>query len=232
VTSDRFALLDAAYVLGALPPAERREFEEHLAGCSSCQAAVSELAGIPGLLAQVSPEDAAMVAAQTSLDVEDESPPKTLLPSHLTRQQMRRRRRLYTALAAAAVALILIAGGIAWNAGLLPFAQPKSPFLLAFSHVKPNSITATVEVVPQPEGTAFRVECQYAADGGHPPEAYATYGLWIVDRSGSAVEAKTWPAKPNRVMRPEAHSPLEVARIAAIEIRNEAGEALLRANLP
>ena len=60
---DRYGSWDAAYVLGALSPAERREFEEHLAGCPGCQAAVSELAGLPGLLAQVSPEDAALLAA-------------------------------------------------------------------------------------------------------------------------------------------------------------------------
>ena len=61
--SDRFATWDAAYVLGALSPAERREYEEHLADCSACQSAVSELAGMPGLLAQVPPEDAALLAA-------------------------------------------------------------------------------------------------------------------------------------------------------------------------
>jgi Putative zinc-finger len=230
VNADRFALLDAAYVLGALTPAERREFEEHLAGCSSCQAAVAELAGLPGLLGQVSPEDAAMLAAQTSLDVEQEEPPQTLMPASLAKHRSRRR-RLVIALAAAAAALVLIVGGIVWNAGALPIGEPRAPILLAFSHVRPSTITATVEVVPQPEGTDFRVECQYAANGGHPSEAYATYGIWIVDRSGSAVEAKTWPAKPNRVMRPEAHSPLKVSRISHVEIRNEAGEILLRANL-
>jgi anti-sigma-K factor RskA len=230
VNADRFTLFDAAYVLGALSPEERRDFEEHLAGCSDCQAAVSELAGIPGLLAQVSPEDAALVAAQTSQEVEAEALPKTLLPSRIA-DQRKRRRRLVTALVAVAAALVLIAGGIVWNTGLLPIGEPRSPILLAFSHVQPSSITATVEVVPQPEGTDFRVECQYAANGGHPREAYDTYGIWIVDRSGSAVEAKTWPAKPNRVMRPEAHSPLNVSRISYVEIRNEAGETLLRANL-
>jgi anti-sigma-K factor RskA len=230
VNADRFTLFDAAYVLGALSPEERRDFEEHLAGCSDCQAAVSELAGIPGLLAQVSPEDAALVAAQTSQEVEAEALPKTLLPSRIA-DQRKRHRRLVTALVAVAAALVLIAGGIVWNTGLLPIGEPRSPILLAFSHVQPSSITATVEVVPQSEGTDFRVECQYAANGGHPREAYDTYGIWIVDRSGSAVEAKTWPAKPNRVMRPEAHSPLNVSRISYVEIRNEAGETLLRANL-
>lgn len=230
MNDDRFALLDAAYVLGALSPEERREFEEHLAGCRSCQAAVAELAGIPGLLAQVSPEDAAMLAAQTSQAEEENAPPQTLR-SRITEQRTRRR-RLVTALAAAAAVLVLIAGGIvSWNAGLLPFGQGKDPFLLAFSHVEPSAITATVEVVPQDEGTDFRVECQYAANGAHPREAYDTYGIWIVDRSGSAVEAKTWPAKPNRVMRPEAYSPLNVHRIAYVEIRNDAGETLLRAHL-
>jgi hypothetical protein len=47
---------------GALSPAERREFEEHLPNCLTCQFAVSELAAHPGLLAQVSPADAAMLS--------------------------------------------------------------------------------------------------------------------------------------------------------------------------
>ena len=39
----RYAEWDAAYVLGALSPAERREFEEHLDECEKCRAAVTEL---------------------------------------------------------------------------------------------------------------------------------------------------------------------------------------------
>ena len=68
---DRYSAWDAAYVLGALSPVERREFEEHLAGCPTCQAAVSELAGLPGLLAQVAPDDAALLAVAPA-DVIDE----------------------------------------------------------------------------------------------------------------------------------------------------------------
>ena len=41
---------DAAYVLGALSPAERLEFERHLAGCDDCSRSVRSLAGMPGLL--------------------------------------------------------------------------------------------------------------------------------------------------------------------------------------
>jgi len=41
---------DAAYVLGALSDADRREFETHLAGCISCREAVAELTAVSPLL--------------------------------------------------------------------------------------------------------------------------------------------------------------------------------------
>jgi anti-sigma factor RsiW len=48
-----YALWDAAYVLGALSFSDRREFEAHLSACPSCREAVSELSGMPALLAQL-----------------------------------------------------------------------------------------------------------------------------------------------------------------------------------
>ena len=53
----QFAHLDGAYVLGSLAPAERLEFEAHLPGCAECSRGVRELAGLPGLLAQVDVAD-------------------------------------------------------------------------------------------------------------------------------------------------------------------------------
>lgn len=52
MTADEFATYDAAYVLGALSPEDRQAFEQHLQECDRCAAAVRELAGLPGLLAQ------------------------------------------------------------------------------------------------------------------------------------------------------------------------------------
>ena len=54
---DAYALWDAAYVLGSLSGSERREFEAHMATCPSCRAAVSELSGIPALLAQLNAKE-------------------------------------------------------------------------------------------------------------------------------------------------------------------------------
>ena len=53
MSTDEFTLYDAAYVLGALSPAERREFEDHLKDCAACSNAVGELAGLPGLMSKV-----------------------------------------------------------------------------------------------------------------------------------------------------------------------------------
>jgi anti-sigma factor RsiW len=44
---DPFVTYDAAYVLGALGPQERAEFEHHLRECAQCSAAVASLAGVP-----------------------------------------------------------------------------------------------------------------------------------------------------------------------------------------
>src|SRR5438874_8480896 len=42
-----------SYVLGALAPAERSGYEQHIATCAECRNAVAELAGLPGLLGRL-----------------------------------------------------------------------------------------------------------------------------------------------------------------------------------
>jgi anti-sigma-K factor RskA len=46
----------ALFVLGALAPDERREFEAHLAGCGECAAEVRSLGPVPEMLAQTVPQ--------------------------------------------------------------------------------------------------------------------------------------------------------------------------------
>lgn len=76
--TDAYADWDAAYVLGALDGPERVEYEAHLTGCPRCQAAVAELAGVPGLLAGVPPGEAlALDEAEGGAWPE---PPPSLMP--------------------------------------------------------------------------------------------------------------------------------------------------------
>ncbi|MDI3314665.1 MAG: carotenoid oxygenase family protein [Mycobacterium sp.] len=53
----RYALWDAAYVLGSLSDVDRREFEAHLGECASCRDAVTELSGMPALLSLLDREE-------------------------------------------------------------------------------------------------------------------------------------------------------------------------------
>jgi Putative zinc-finger len=243
---DKFAQWDAAYVLGALSPAERREFEEHLASCASCQAAVSELAALPGLLAQLSPDDAAMLsmadetlaesaetpalsAAQS--DVIEQGPPPSLLPKMIKKVRTRRR-RMVAAIAGIAAAVLLVIGSAAVAAGLLPL-RGGGPERVAFSQVVPSAMIAVADVIPGQNGTEIKVECQYGEVNEPTPGAgYETYSIFVVDRSGNASEIKEWPATPNKLMRPSGTTPLRINEIADLEIREtDTDEVVLRASL-
>lgn len=69
-----YATWDAAYVVGALSDADRREFEGHMRGCTACREAVGDLAGMSPLLSlfdyeQVMAFDAAEPAAAPPSEV-------------------------------------------------------------------------------------------------------------------------------------------------------------------
>ena len=251
---DKFAQWDAAYVLGALSPADRREYEEHLASCPACQAAVSELAGIPGLLGQVSPADAAMLsmavdnkaghdetatptateaelmeATATETELIETGPPSSLLPK-MIKMARTRRRKMLAAVAGIAAAAVLVIGGVAVGTGLIPL-RPDSPQRVAFSQVVPSSITAVADVIPGSDGTQINVECVYAeVNDPRPGGGHNEYSIFVVDRSGHIEEIKEWPATPNKLMRPSGMTPLRLSQIADLEIRqSDTNEVLLRA---
>jgi hypothetical protein len=228
---DRYSTWDAAYVLGSLSPAERREFEEHLAGCSACQAAVSELAGLPGLLAQVPPEDAAVLAVAPTETIDDGPPPGML--AAVRSRQAGRRRRMVGMLAGSAAAVVLVLAGIAYALGLPPLG-PTGPQHLAFATVTPSGMTAVVDLIPVADGTEVAVQCAYGeSNEPEPGGGYEMYRVYVVDRSGHESMVKEWPAKPNRTMRPTGHTDLKIRQIEKVEIRaSDTDETVLRATLP
>ena len=98
---------DGAYVLGALSPAERLDFERHLATCEECSRSVRDLAGLPGLLSRVD----ATVLEEPS-DAADPPVPDGLLLNLVreVRHERRRRRSVTLGLAAAAVVAVTALG--------------------------------------------------------------------------------------------------------------------------
>lgn len=69
-----------AYLLGALDPRERFEFEAHLGGCDSCRTELVRLAPLPGMLNQISLDDFADGLPPTTLDDTHPTAPVPGLP--------------------------------------------------------------------------------------------------------------------------------------------------------
>ncbi len=228
MSTDEFTLYDAAYVLGALSPVERREFEEHLKDCAACSTAVSELAGLPGLMSKVPVEQ---------LTAEVEAPPETLLPS-LARAVRRERGRRRLAVGAAGIAAAaLIAVGAAVLAGPPdspagpPVASPPSSTSgsanLALTAVVPSPVSASARLVEMAWGTRIDLTCSYNTKG-YSSAAGASYSLIVIDRSGVAQQVATWKALPDRKITLMGATSLARQNIAVVEIRTMSGRALLR----
>lgn len=184
---DEYRSWDAAYVLGSLVPSERHEFEEHLSGCAGCRAAVAELAGLPPLLAALSPEEAQALGRSDS-----EKPAQGFLPALAKRtQQGRRRARL-------AVAGLVLGAAAASGAVTVAVTTPAPPAVqtqaasataLNFTPVAESTLVAKGTLTGQPWGTRIDWECTYtpspadvatqAGPGG--PRAREEYGLVVVN---------------------------------------------------
>ena len=227
MSTDKFALYDAAYVLGALSPAERREFETHLLGCAACAHATGELAGLPDLMSVVSVED---------LMREAEAPPQTLLPS-LARavRRERVRRRVAVGTAAVAAACLVAVGAVSLSRDDSPAGPPVAPSAsspsgtanLAMSAVVPSPVTASARLVDVAWGTRIDLTCTYnpkerGTNDGRP------YALVVIDRSGAAQQVATWKALPGRELTVAGASSLARRDVAAVEVRTLSGRTLLR----
>lgn len=233
--TDSYSEWDAAYVLGSLSPAERREYENHLVGCAECSAAVAELAGLPGLLAKVPTTDAlALVSSQPAPPV-----PGTLLP-RLVRAAERRRRRSRgmvagVALAAAAVAAsIVIAIPLATGGSLtgVPTAERVS-----LTKVVPSPLSADIRLIKEGWGTRIEMDCRYGAPARANDQTannYSTatprgYAMFVTDAAGQSTQVATWTASPGSAVEPSGTTSLGLDQIVAIEVRSSAnGTVLLR----
>src|ERR1700744_5408605 len=108
----RYAMWDAAYVLGSLSASDRREFELHMAGCPQWREPVAELRGVPALLSQLDREEVAAIdqSARMSLPEAPVMSPE-LLPTLLGKVAWRRgRNRIVPGVPSSAAAVVLAVG--------------------------------------------------------------------------------------------------------------------------
>jgi len=225
--NDRYATWDAAYVLGSLSAADRREFEAHMATCMACREAVGDLSGVPALLSRLDRED--VVAIDETGAAPEMSP--ELLPSLLSAVRFRRRRtRVATWAASAAAAAVL---GVGVFVGVESQSSPAAQQLTAsaepMSQVGTNLLTSTVAVSPQHWGTFINLKCVCLA----PLNAHHdTLAMVVVGRDGSQTRLATWVADPGHTATPAGSISTPVNQIAAVQVVSaDTGQVLLERSL-
>ena len=205
-----------AYLLGGLERADAAAFEQHLESCAECLTALDELASLPALLDAVPVSDAvALTGVAAALGAAAVGPvqeagavpvPRRLLDELAVR---RRKARLRWSAAVAAAAAACLAGGILAGPLLSPPAKPDA----SYSVQAGDGIQFTVGLVKKTWGT------ELAIDGRSLP-VDGTFSLWVKDRDGGEDRACAWTATPSGRVRITGATPVQLASIASVEMRD------------
>jgi anti-sigma factor RsiW len=235
--SHPYAMWDAAYVLGSLSAADRREFETHLADCPLCPEAIAELSRVPALLSQLSPQDMAAIndsATDVATRLSTPAISPDLLPSLLASVRFRRRRaRLTTWVASAAAAVVL---GIGVLVGVTGFGgvfgdhqQSATTSAQPMAQVGTQLLTSTISISGQHWGTFINLKCFCLA----PPDAHHdTLAMVVVGRDGSQTRLATWVAVPGHTATPAGSISTPIDQISSVQVVSaDTGKILLERSL-
>jgi hypothetical protein len=226
----RFAEWDAAYVLGALSPSDRHEFEAHLDECPECRRAVAWLTPTAGLLSRLSADDADRIDRDAfGSPADDDGSPHPVQVLESARHRSRRRRRVRVVALVAAAVLVVTAIAVPLSVtSVLP--SPARTFALESTTGVP--LQASVELTSVGWGTRIELTCRYPRDDeSDAPEDGWAYALTVVDSSGEASDVSTWRSRPGSTARLEAGTALELADISRVEIRTLSGQVLMERDL-
>lgn len=235
--------LTGAYALDALEPAERAEFEAHLAGCAECAEEVAGLRGTAVRLAgaaRVAPPAAlrervlAAVArtpqvtameSTTGVASDEQSPDAGALPRGVGDRSVRTfaRRPAWWGWAAAAAAVVLVLGGVL--GGTLHQHRADQALAAAQAHMMviataPDAVSHEVAL-----GTshvvmshAMQAAALVGEDVPMPGERGMTYQLWMVHADGSTAPGPTFVPDRGRVL---AFVEGDLAAVTALTVTEE-----------
>lgn len=225
MTADPYRTWDAAYVLGALSADERAEYEEHLAGCAECRAAVGELAGVPGVLGRLDRD--------TALSIVAEPPSSTMPHDDLVPRLARRTRRTRR------VRRVLVAGGIVAGiaAGLVvgvavqPTIADAGATSVDLASVDRTAVTGHVRAEAAAWGTRLDWDCSYGDDVAAARYAGVRYELTVTTDDGRVHDVASWSAAGSTSSGLSASVALPRSSIRSVSIRTTGGTALATGGL-
>lgn len=227
----RYVMWDAAYVLGALSPSDRREFEAHMADCPPCRQAVAELSGMPAILSLLNGNDVAAITGSGHASALPAMSPQ-LLPSLLATVRWRRRRtRLMSWTVSAAAAVVLAIAVVVGIQGRFPTSAPPQTSVSAqpMAQVGTTLLASTVALSGQQWGTYITLKFVCLA----PPDAHHdTVALVVVGRDGSQTRLATWVAIPGHTATPSGSISTPVDQIATVQVvMADNGQVLLQRSI-
>ncbi|TQS93073.1 anti-sigma factor [Arthrobacter sp. TS-15] len=213
-----------AYLLGGLEPQEARLFEDHLAACAQCRQELEQLESVPALLDAVPAGDAVALTVAgganvlSPLDPKPEVLPEKVLVDLSVRRRKSRRRwaALVGAVAAACLAVGFLAGPL--------LNQPPKPDA-SYSVQSDDGLQLTVGMVKKNWGTELEVE-------GRSMPLEGTLYLWVKGRDGAEERTCGWTATASGRIKITGATPVQLAGIAGVELRDEAQKTVASISVP
>ena len=204
------------YLLGALEPPERSEFESHLAGCDICRAELVRLAPLPGLLHQIS-----------ATDFEDGLPPAPAEPPpapvtepvpipavvRLPDGPPRPARRYWQVAAAAVIVLVLALGAVfGWQALRHEDTPPAAEGVTWSASDADPGVEAGARLIDREWGTELQVKIDGAPPGR---ECY----LVVYDHYGNREVTGWWKTDHDSNEEIPASTSIRRSKIEKIEFK-------------
>ncbi|WP_411374570.1 anti-sigma factor family protein [Arthrobacter sp. MPF02] len=217
-SAERHQLL-GAYLLGGLDSADRAGFEAHLEGCAECREELAGLENVPVLLDTLPVPDAVALTAVSSLAASSSVLAPAPLLARLARRRRTSRRRwlaLVGAVAAACLALGILAGPL--------LARPDPPDA-TYSLQSGDGLQVNIDLARKNWGT------ELAVNGSSLPQD-GTLSLWVRDRAGSEDRACAWTATSSGRVRITGATPIQLASISSVELRDGTQHAVAVITVP
>lgn len=211
-----------AYLLGGLDTEDLEKFGSHLQRCPKCRDELVRLEKMPALLdALPVPEAVALTAVSAGQGAP--AAPAAEAPALLLSELSRRRRKVRRRWAAlvGAVAAACLAVGLAMGPVLNRPAQPDA----SYSVQSGDGLQFSIDLARKTWGT------ELAVNGSSLPSD-GTLSLWVRDRAGGEDRACAWTATPSGRVRVTGATPIQLASISSVELRDGSQHAVAVITVP
>lgn len=204
---------DAAYVLGALSPQDRRAYEDYLAADPARAAELTPLAEMPAILGALTRDEA---VALTDLGEAPAAHSDVASLARAAAERQRRSRRTMLAAAVAVAAALAIVGGVV---GATVFGRTPSEQTVALQPMQPGDrqgLTAQLAVSEKKWGTELNWSCEYTKDWARDVESY---DIVVTTRDGGQAVVGSWRPAGDEATGLSAATSIPTSQIRSIDIR-------------